>query len=92
MLYPFGSHFKDLSAEISPVFSFLVFLKFRSINVSDTKIFVHFNFWTKSLSEIKPVRNYLFLMLYGLMFVKQKIPLKEVSMGSSCVDIKGSYR
>ena len=34
-------------------FLFLLFSKFRLSKRSDPKIFGHFNFWTKSLSEIK---------------------------------------
>ena len=40
------------SAEVLPAFSFLLFLKFLSLKSSDTNIFGHFNFQTKSLSEI----------------------------------------
>ena len=43
-------------------FPFSLFLTFRSIRSLDTKIFGHFNFRTKSLSEIKLVRSSSFLM------------------------------
>ena len=41
---------------------FFTVIKFRSIKSSNTNIFSYFNFQTKSLSEIKPVRNFLFLI------------------------------
>ena len=55
-------HCRDLSAKVFPAFSFLLFLKFRSIKSSDTKISGHFNFRTKSLSDIKLSRNFSLLM------------------------------
>ena len=55
----------DQSAEFLPAFSILLFLKFLSSKSSDAKIFGHFNFRTKSLSEIKLVRNFSFLMYFN---------------------------
>ena len=55
--------FNDPSAEVLLVFSFLLFLKSWSIKSFDTKIFSHFKFRTKSLSENKLVWNFSFLML-----------------------------
>ena len=40
------------SRNVSPALFFLLFLKFRSIKSTDTKILGHFNFRTNSLPEI----------------------------------------
>ena len=63
-------HFRDPSAEVLLAFSFLLFSKCGSSKRSDTNIFGHFNFRTKSLSEIKLAKNFSILMYFNYIEVR----------------------
>ena len=71
-------HSRDPSAEVLPAFSFLLFSKLRSSKSSDTKIFGHFNFRTKSSLDIKLVRNFSILMYFN--YIEVPHFLDEIKM------------